>query len=109
MLNAVRHGVVTAEIAGMLNAAGARPVPEPVEGEPPIITLATRNDIVSRINQRHLDALPGPVQTARADVSGDFGRARRRTPPTPSCSSRSARRSCSSATMWAVAATARAG
>jgi hypothetical protein len=92
MLNAVRHGVVTAEIAGMLNAAGARPVPEPVEGEPPIITLATRNDIVSRINQRHLDALPGPVQTARADVSGDFGRARRRTPPTPSCSSRSARR-----------------
>ncbi|EIC07412.1 hypothetical protein HMPREF1529_01085 [Microbacterium sp. oral taxon 186 str. F0373] len=74
MLNAVRHGVVTAEIAGMLNAAGARPVPEPVEGEPPIITLATRNDIVSRINQRHLDALPGPVQTARADVSGDFGR-----------------------------------
>lgn len=74
MLNAVRHGVVTAEIAGMLNAAGARPVPEPVEGEVPIITLATRNDIVARINQRHLDALPGPVQTARADISGDFGR-----------------------------------
>ena len=74
MLNAVRHGVVTAEIAGELNAAGARPVPPPVEGEPPIITLATRNDIVNRINQRHLDALPGPVQTARADISGDFGR-----------------------------------
>jgi len=74
MLNAVRYGVVTAEIAGMLNAAGARPVPEPVEGEPPIITLATRNDIVNRINQRHLDALTGPVQTARADISGDFGR-----------------------------------
>ncbi|MFT3797758.1 ATP-dependent DNA helicase [Microbacterium sp.] len=74
MLNAVRHGVVTAEIAGALNAAGARPVPEPVDGEPPIITLATRNDIVGRINQRHLDALPGPVQTARAEISGDFGR-----------------------------------
>ena len=74
MLNAVRYGVVTAEIAGMLNAAGARPVPEPVEGEHPIITLATRNDIVNRINQRHLDALTGPVQTARADISGDFGR-----------------------------------
>ena len=74
MLNAVRYGVVTAEIAGKLNAAGARPVPEPAEGEPPIITLATRNDIVNRINQRHLDALPGAVQTARADVSGDFGR-----------------------------------
>ena len=74
MLNAVRYGVVTADIAGQLNAAGARPVPEPVEGEPPIITLATRNDIVNRINQRHLDALTGPVQTARAEVSGDFGR-----------------------------------
>ncbi len=74
MLNAVRHGVVTADIAEVLNTTGARPVPEPVEGEPPIITLATRNDIVNRINQRHLDALPGPVQTARADVSGDFGR-----------------------------------
>ena len=74
MLNAVRYGVVTAEIAGALNAAGARPVPEPAEGEPPIITRATRNDIVNRINQRHLDALTGPVQTARADISGDFGR-----------------------------------
>lgn len=74
MLNAVRHGVVTADIAEVLNTTGARPVPEPVDGEPPIITLATRNDIVNRINQRHLDALPGPVQTARADVSGDFGR-----------------------------------
>ena len=74
MLNAVRYGVLTAEIAGALNAAGARPVPEPAEGEPPIITLATRNDIVNRINQRHLDALTGPVQTARADISGDFGR-----------------------------------
>ena len=74
MLNAVRHGVVTAEIAGQLNAAGARPVPEPSDGEPPIITLATRNDIVNRINQRHLEALPGPVQTARAEISGDFGR-----------------------------------
>ena len=74
MLNAVRHGVVTAEIAGQLNAAGARPVQEPSDGEPPIITLATRNDIVNRINQRHLEALPGPVQTARAEISGDFGR-----------------------------------
>jgi ATP-dependent exoDNAse (exonuclease V) alpha subunit len=74
MLNAVRHGVVTADIAHALNTAGARPVPEPAEGEPPIITLATRNDIVNRINQRHLDALTGPVQTARADVAGDFGR-----------------------------------
>lgn len=74
MLNAVRYGVVTAEIAGALNAAGARTPPEQAEDEPPIITLATRNDIVNRINQRHLDALPGPVQTAHADITGDFGR-----------------------------------
>lgn len=74
MLNAVRYGVVTADIAEVLNTTGARPVPEPVDGEPPVITLATRNDIVNRINQRHLDALPGPVQTARADINGDFGR-----------------------------------
>ncbi|WP_292835172.1 DEAD/DEAH box helicase [Microbacterium sp.] len=74
MLTAVRHGVVTADIAAALNAAGARVPPEPTDDEPPIITLATRNDIVNRINQRHLDALPGPVQTARAEISGDFGR-----------------------------------
>jgi len=74
MLNAVRHGIVTAEIADALNTMGARTPPEPVDGEPPIITLATRNDIVNRINQRHLDALTGPVQTARAEISGDFGR-----------------------------------
>lgn len=74
MLNAVRHGIVTADIADALNTMGARTPPEPVDGEPPIITLATRNDIVNRINQRHLDALTGPVQTARAEISGDFGR-----------------------------------
>ncbi|CAL4861148.1 AAA family ATPase [Microbacterium sp. MM2322] len=74
MLNAVRHGIVTADIAEALNTAGARKPPEPAVGEVPIITLATRNDIVSRINQRHLDALPGPAQTARAEISGDFGR-----------------------------------
>ena len=74
MLNAVRYGRVTAEIAGALNDAGARTPPDPAPGEIPIITLATRNDIVNGINRRHLDALPGKVQKAKADVSGDFGR-----------------------------------
>lgn len=74
MLNAVRYGRVTAEIAGALNAAGARTPPEPEPGETPIITLATRNDIVNSINRRHLAALPGREQTAKAEVSGDFGR-----------------------------------
>ena len=74
MLNAVRYGRVTAEIAGILNAQGARTPPEPEPGEVPMITLATRNDIVNSINSRHLAALPGKEQTARAEVNGDFGR-----------------------------------
>lgn len=74
MLNAVRHGRVTAEIAGILNDTGARRPPEALDGEPPIITLATRNDIVNSINRRHLEALGGRLQTAVAEVSGDFGR-----------------------------------
>lgn len=74
MLNAVRFGRVTADIAGVLNGAGARPAPEPEPGEVPIITLATRNDIVNSINRRHLASLPGKEQTAVAEISGDFGR-----------------------------------
>lgn len=74
MLNAVRYGRVTADIAEVLNARGARTPPEPEPGEVPIITLATRNDIVNGINRRHLEALPGREQTAKAEVSGDFGR-----------------------------------
>lgn len=74
MLNAVRYGRVTAEIAGVLNTQGARTPPDPEAGEVPMITLATRNDIVNSINSRHLTALPGKEQTARAEVSGDFGR-----------------------------------
>ncbi|MFF1539527.1 ATP-dependent RecD-like DNA helicase [Microbacterium sp. NPDC058269] len=74
MLNAVRYGRVTAEIAGVLNTQGARTPPDPEPGEVPMITLATRNDIVNTINSRHLAALPGKEQTARAEVSGDFGR-----------------------------------
>jgi ATP-dependent DNA helicase PIF1 len=60
---------VTAEIAGRLNATGARPAP--TDGA---ITLATRNDTVNSINARELAKLPGRVRTAKAEVSGDFGR-----------------------------------
>jgi energy-coupling factor transporter ATP-binding protein EcfA2 len=74
MLNAVRYGRVTAEIADVLNTQGARTPPDPEPGEVPMITLATRNDIVNKINSQHLNALPGKEQTARAEVSGDFGR-----------------------------------
>ncbi|WP_295781965.1 AAA family ATPase [uncultured Microbacterium sp.] len=74
LLNAVRYGRVTAEMAGVLNAAGARTPPHPTDGEHPIITLATRNDRVNTINRRHLDELVGRTQTANAEISGDFGR-----------------------------------
>ncbi|MET2011110.1 AAA family ATPase [Microbacterium chocolatum] len=74
MLNAVRYGRVTADIAQILNDTGARTPPDPADGEHPIITLATRNDIVNQINRRHLTELVGREQTATADISGDFGR-----------------------------------
>ncbi|MFG6444715.1 ATP-dependent RecD-like DNA helicase [Microbacterium sp. P06] len=74
LLNAVRYGHVTAEMAGVLNGAGARTPPDPADGEQPVITLATRNDIVNTINRRHLDALVGRMQTANAEINGDFGR-----------------------------------
>jgi ATP-dependent DNA helicase PIF1 len=68
MLNAVRHGQVTAEIAGRLNETGARPAPK--DGT---ITLATRNDTVNRINAAELARLPGRTLTAKAEISGEFG------------------------------------
>jgi ATP-dependent DNA helicase PIF1 len=68
MLNAVRHGRVTAEIAGRLNEAGARPAP--TEGA---ITLATTNATVTRINAAALNRLPGRSLTAKAEISGEFG------------------------------------
>ncbi|NYF17949.1 ATP-dependent exoDNAse (exonuclease V) alpha subunit [Microbacterium sp. AK009] len=74
MLNAVRHGRVTADIAQVLNDTGARTPPHPDDGEHPVITLATRNDIVNNINRRHLTELVGREQTAVAEINGDFGR-----------------------------------
>lgn len=68
MLNAVRHGQVTPEIGGALNGAGARTPPS--EG---VITLATRNDSVNRINASALKRLSGKSLTAKADITGDFG------------------------------------
>ncbi len=72
MLNAVRYGRVTADIAEILNRTGARTPPD--DADEPVITLATRNDIVNRINARHLAALRGREQTAVAEINGDFGR-----------------------------------
>ena len=68
MLNAVRHGRVTAEIANRLNTVGARPAP--TDGA---ITLATTNSTVTRINASALARLPGRSLSAKAEVSGEFG------------------------------------
>jgi len=68
MLNAVRHGMVTKQIADRLNDVGARPAP--TDGP---ITLASRNDAVNRINEARIKRLPGRLQTAKAEISGDFG------------------------------------
>jgi ATP-dependent DNA helicase PIF1 len=71
MLNAVRHGQVTAEIAERLNTTGARTPPS--DG---LITLATTNATVNRINATELARIPGRALTAKAEVTGDFaGRA----------------------------------
>lgn len=83
MLNAVRYGRVTADIANTLNTQGARTPPAPEPGEVPIITLATRNDIVNGINSRHLAALAGKEQTAKAEINGDFGRGESAFPAEP--------------------------
>ncbi|WP_349899169.1 ATP-dependent DNA helicase [Parafrigoribacterium soli] len=68
MLNAVRHGRVTAEIAEQLNTTGARK--PPTDGT---ITLATTNATVNRINASELARLPGRVLTAKAEITGEFG------------------------------------
>jgi ATP-dependent DNA helicase PIF1 len=67
MLNAVRHGNVTPEIGRALNAAGERPTPG---GD--IITLATTNDRVNRINSAALERLGGELKRAEANVDGEF-------------------------------------
>lgn len=68
ILNGVRYNRVTAEMAARLNEMGARPAP--ADGT---ITLATRNDAVTRINAENLERLAGETMTAHAEVTGDFG------------------------------------
>jgi ATP-dependent exoDNAse (exonuclease V) alpha subunit len=68
LLTAVRHGVVTADMAKRLNEVGARPAPS--DGA---ITLATTNATVTRINAAALAKLPGRGLSAVAEISGEFG------------------------------------
>ncbi|MHA3724774.1 ATP-dependent DNA helicase [Leucobacter sp. HY1910] len=66
ILGAVRFGVVDVDQAGELNAAGARPAPRDV------ITLATTNATVNRINAARLAEIRGSALKAVAEVTGEF-------------------------------------
>jgi len=68
LLTAVRHGSVTVDQGRRLNEIGLRPAPSE-----DIITLATTNAAVNRINIQALERLPGRTETAVARVEGDFG------------------------------------
>lgn len=66
ILTAVRHGEVTADMAAELNTAGARPAPLDV------ITLATTNATVTRINTQRLAQITGTALKAVAEINGEF-------------------------------------
>ncbi len=66
ILGAVRFGEVTADMAEELNAAGSRTPPEDV------LTLATTNATVNRINQQRLAGIGGSSLRAVADITGEF-------------------------------------
>lgn len=68
VLNALREGRMEAEMGRMLNEHGMRQ-PE----DPELITLATTNQAVTRINSAALEGLPGKAKIAHADIEGDFG------------------------------------
>ncbi|WP_449278492.1 ATP-dependent DNA helicase [Leucobacter sp. GX24907] len=66
ILGAVRHGVVTADMAEELNSAGARSAPRDA------LTLATTNATVNRINQARLAEIKGSSLRAVAEINGEF-------------------------------------
>ncbi|MBC9944811.1 AAA family ATPase [Leucobacter sp. cx-328] len=66
ILGAVRHGIVDENQANALNKAGARPAPRDV------ITLASTNATVNRINAERLAEIGGSALRAVAEVTGEF-------------------------------------
>ena len=66
ILGAVRFGVVDESQAGELNAAGAREAPSD------IITLATTNATVNRLNASRLAEIGGTSLRAVAEITGEF-------------------------------------
>ena len=71
VLHALREGTLDADTGRMLNERGAIP-----PDHPDVITLATTNDTVRKINQSRLDALDGDALISVADIEGDFGQSR---------------------------------
>lgn len=67
ILNAVRIGHVTADMAHDLNTAGRRQPPKTHT-----ITLATTNRTVNEINQRKLAEISGKLLKAEAEITGEF-------------------------------------
>ena len=67
ILNAVRDGTITDTQLDQLNTCYGRVLPN--EGT---VTLATKNALVTEINQRRLDALPGKEYTYTATLSGEM-------------------------------------
>jgi len=67
VLQALRHGHIEPEMGRMLNEVGSR-TPE----NPDIITLASTNNTVKKINAERLAELPGKAEVAIAEVEGEF-------------------------------------
>jgi ATP-dependent DNA helicase PIF1 len=67
VLQALRHGHIEPEMGRMLNEVGSRR-PE----NPDIITLASTNNTVKKINAERLAELPGKAEVAIAEVEGEF-------------------------------------
>jgi ATP-dependent DNA helicase PIF1 len=69
ILNAVRDGTVIDEQVEQLNARHGVSIPD--EGT---VTLATTNALVTQINQRKLDQLPGDLHEYKAVITGEMKR-----------------------------------
>ncbi len=70
LLNAVREGVLIEQAQAELNA---RTDPDFIPPDDELwLTLAPTNRVVGARNRQHLERLPGPVLTHRAEESGDL-------------------------------------
>lgn len=67
LLNAIRNGKHTSEVLDQFNKRAKVEIPD--DG---YITLAGRNDTVSRINHTKLESLPGEVKAYVAEITGDL-------------------------------------